>query len=223
MFTRTVDEAVVRYETDEGVKIAFAYDHDAPNPVEEYGYSIGIQRLEWDYIATDPRGILEDWHRTGEVIAEADAMAWAMGMSLDEALAKLETDEDRPAGEEELDPVDEEILRDCREAMDERKDLVRFEWTDYEEYGHPTYEVVYSLKGLSDEGWSLGHADEIVKGMAREYSAWANGSVYLMGIETPEGVESYTNCWPVIDPSDPDEVAEEIEAHGYSSKGLKES
>ena len=216
MFTRTVDDAVARYETDEGVKIAFAYDHDAPNPVEEYGYSIGIKRLEWDYIATDPHGLLEDWHRTEEAIAEADAMAWAMGMTLDEALAELDDNED-------LDPVYAVILHECREAMQERKDLVRIEWTDYAEYWHPTYEVVYSLKGLSDEGWNRHRADEIVKSLAREYSAWANGSVYLMGVETPQGEEEYHSCWPGVDPSDPDEVAEEIEAHGYSSKGLRES
>ena len=224
MFTRTVDEAVMRYETDEGVQIAFAYDHDASNPVAEYGYSIGIQRFGRDWMPTDPHGILERWNRTGEAIEEAEGVARLKGLTLDEALAKLESDEDRPAGEEEeLDPVDEEIFRDCLEAMEERKDMVRIVWTDYAEWGHPDYEVVYSLKGLANEGWKLDYADQIVKDMAREYSAWANGSVYVMGVETDEGDEEFYSCRPGFDPFSMNDVAEELDIHGYNSKGLKES
>ena len=223
MFTHTVDNAVVRYETDEGVKIAFAYDHDAPNPVEEYGYSIGIKRLGRNWLPTDPHGLLEDWDRIEKAIEEAEDVAILKGLTLDEALAKLESGEDRPAGEEELDPVDEVVLRDCLEAMREREDMVRIVWTDYAEWDHPAYEVVYSLDGLDNEGWNLDLADEIVKDLAREYSAWANGSMFIMGVETPQGEEEYQACWPGADPYNLEEVKDLVEEWGISPKGLKES
>lgn len=216
MFTRTVDEAVARYETAEGVKIAFAYDTAPLNPVKECEYPIGIVRLERGCIATDPHGILEAWYRTEEVIDEADSMAWALGISLEEALAKLETDE-------ELDPVDEEILQDCLDAMEERKGMARIEWADYKEYGHPTYEVVVDLEAFKKAGYNPDHADEIVKGMAREYSAFVCGSVYEMGVETPEGNEYYESCFPGTNPHDLEEVESLVIEMGFSPKGLKES
>lgn len=223
IYTHTVDNAVARYETDAGLKVAFALDDDAPNPVVEDGYSIGIRRFGRGWMPTDPHGLLEDWERAGEAIEEAEDVASLMGLTLEEALAKLEPDEDRSAGEEELYPVDEEIFRACLNAMEERKDMVRIVWTDYAEWGEPCYEVVYSLEGLANEGWNLDRADEIVKGLAREYSAWANGSMYVMGVETVEGDEEFYGCPAGFDPHGMNDVAEELDVHGYSSKGLKES
>ena len=147
MFTRTVDEAVMRYETDEGVQIAFAYDHDAPNPVEEYGYSIGITRDDRGAISTDPTGVLEEYEGLATRIEDLEAwIEWFRGVS---------------DGEEPEDALEE--LEECREEIE---GITFLEWTDEEEYGWPSYRVAYRVEDLIADGFNADKLGEIVKGLS---------------------------------------------------------
>lgn len=176
MFTKTIDNAVARYTLSDGTEIAFAHDEDASNPVTATEYSIGIRRDDRDSITTDPIGVLEEYHGLVERIEDLD------GDESEEALEELE---------------------ECREAL---KDITFLEWTDYEEYGHPSYLIAYREEDLIADGWNGDKLDEIVKGMAREYSAWANGSVYVMGIEIPGEEPEYYGCHAGFDPFDEEDV-----------------
>ena len=201
MFTHTVDSAVARYTLPDGTEIAFAHDDMADNPVTDYGYSIGIERVERHAIATDPTGVLEEYDSLATRIEDLEAwVEWFRGVS---------------DGEEPEEALEE--LEECREEI---KGITFLEWEDKEEYGWPSYRIAYRAEALIADGWNADKLDEIVKGMAREYSAWANGSVYLMGVEVPGEEVEYLSCHAGFDPYDDDEVKDMAEDIVASADGL---
>ena len=127
MFTRTIDDAVARYTLEDGTCVAFAHDECRDNPVEDYGYPIGITMDDRNAMATDPHGILEEHDNLEDRIADLQAWCeWYRGVS---------------DGEEPIDALEE--LEDCK---DELKDITYLEWKDKDEYGWPTYRIAYRAK-----------------------------------------------------------------------------
>ena len=201
MFTTTNDYAVARYTLPDGTEIAFAHDDMATNPVTDCEYSIGIIRDDRNAIATDPTGVLEEYDSLIPRIEDLEAwIEWFRTVN---------------DGEEPEEALEE--LEDCR---DELKAITFLEWTDKEEYGWPSYRIAYRAADLIADGWNGDKLDEIVKGMAREYSAWANGSVYLMGVEVPGEETEYLCCHAGFDPYNKDEVKDMAEGIVASADGL---
>ena len=187
MFTRTIDDAVARYTLEDGTTVAFAYDECRDSPVECCEFRIGIQRDERNAMSSDPVGVLAEYDSLHLRIEDLEAWCeWYRGVS---------------DGEEPIDAMEE--LEDCREEL---KDITYLEWVDHDEWGWPKYRIAYRAEDLIEDGWNADQLDEIVRGMAREYSAWACGSVYLMGVETPDGETEYHECYAGFDPYDEDQV-----------------
>lgn len=196
MFTTVVDNSVARYTLPDGTNVAFAYDECMSNPVTEFGHPIGIQRDDRDAIMTDPTGVLTEYY---ELTNRIEELEWLL------------EDGDEYSGE-----IREEI-EECREQL---KGITFLEWQDTNEYGWPTYHVAYRAEEFADAGWNTEKLDSIAKDMAREYSAWANGSVYVMGIEVPGEETEYVGCWPAFDPHDEKDVKDMIADHVDSTDGL---
>lgn len=202
MFTTVVDNAVARYTLPNGTEVAFGYDECALNPVEECRYPIGIQRDERNTIMTDPTGVLTEYYELTNRIEDLEAWCeWYRSVS---------------DGEEPEDAMEE--IAECREEL---KGITFLEWKDTIEYGNPNYHIAYRAEELIKDGWNADNLDSIVKSMAREYSAWANGSVYLMGIEVPGDEVEYVTCYAGFDPYDEEEVKDLIEDYVDSADGLQ--
>lgn len=209
MFTKTIDEAVARYTLPDGTEIAFAYDECASNPVTDYGYPIGIQRGERDSIMTDPTGVLTEYYeRANRIEDNRYSLNHARKYLGDELIDQALSGELDYYNHESFDDALIASLDELREDEEEIENITFFEWQDKEEYGWPTYHVAYRAEAFADAGWNTEKLDEIVKGMAREYSAWANGSVYVMGVQVPGEEDEYVACYPGFDPNDEAEVKE---------------
>lgn len=201
MFTRTIDDAVARYTLPNGTEVAFAHDECPINPVEEYGYKIGIVRDEWRATETDPMRVLEAYDSLRDRIEDLEEWCeWYLDVS---------------DGEEPVDAMEE--LEECREEL---KGITYLVWRDKDEYGWPTYRIAYRAKDLIADGWNADNLEDIVKGFAREYSAWACGSVYVMGVEYPDGDTEYLNCYAGFDPNDEDQVKDMVSDCVGSTDGL---
>lgn len=193
MFTTVTDYAVARYVMDDGTQIAFAYDDMATDPVKDYGYPLGIERNERGYVATDDLGVLAEYDELTERLGDLeDEVAWYASVGRE---------------------ADEACLDELAEVREELKDITYLEWQDTNEYGRPEYRIAYRKSDFERQGWNLDMLDAIVKDMAREYSAWANGSVFMMGVETPDNDDTeYFGCLAGFDPSDMDEVKDMVHA-----------
>ena len=197
MFTTVTDYAVARYVMDDGTQIAFAHDDMATDPVKEFDCPLGIIRNERGYAATDELGVLAEYDELTERLGDLeDEVAWC-----------------KDQGHE----VDEAWLDELAEVREELKGITYLEWQDNNEYGWPEYRIAYRKSDFERKGWNLDMLDAIVKDMAREYSAWANGSVFIMGVETPDnGYTEYFGCRAGFDPYDMDEVKDMVhETIGY--------
>ncbi|UBI10032.1 hypothetical protein LA324_05330 [Corynebacterium coyleae] len=198
------DNAVARYETKDGATIAFAFDECPSNPLEDVdGVVIGIARDERDVTTFDPTGVLEEYDELAMRIEDNKAnLDYARKYLGDELIDRALSGELDYYYHESFDYALVASLDELREDEEELKGIVYLEWQDLEEYGWPNYRIAYRPEDMIKQGWNADRLDEIVKGMAREYSAWANGSIYIMGVEHPDGEEEYIPCWAGFDPCD---------------------
>ena len=219
MFTTVVDDAVARYTLPDGTEIAFAYDDCASNPVTDCDYPIGIERHERDAVMTDPAGVLAEYDSLDGELEELEYTIATMRQDYgDDAVDKALTGdlEDTP-----FEWWEEQALERIDQVRDELKEITYLEWQDTEEYGGPTYRIAYRERDLITQGWRSVNMVELVLGMAREYSAWANGSVYVMGVEVPGEETEYVGCWPSFDPHDEEQVKDMIVDYVASPDGLQ--
>lgn len=204
MFTKFIDESVAHYTLADGTEIAFAYDQDAPDPVIDCAYPIGIERDECNATATDPTGVLEEYDRLADELDDLELIIAEMhkdhgSETIDKAIA-CELD-DIPFDEREL-----QALKRIKDARDEFKAITYLEWQNREEPGWPSYRIAYREADLIKDGRDSEMLDEIVKGMAREYSMWECGSVYLMGIQAPGEEVEYYSVFAGFNPFNEEEV-----------------
>ena len=221
MFTTVVDNAVARYTLPNGTEVAFAYDKFPFNPVEEYEYRIGIQRDERNSLATDPIGVLAEYDHLKDELEELEYTIEQM-----RKYCGAEAVEKAIAGELEDSPFEwweEQALERIDQVREELAEITYLEWQDKDEYGWPSYRIAYRAKDMNEDGWNAEKLDSIVKDMAREYSAWANGSMYIMGVEVPGEEVEYLCCHAGFDPYDEEEVKDLLDDYGYNTNGLARS
>ena len=210
MFTTVTDHALARWELSDGTTIAVGYDEYAGNPLEMYGTtSVGIVRDERNALAFDPTGVLEDYDHYQDMVGDGSYILSMYGMTL-EAFNDAVDDESIDPDYFELSAIDDYVS-----ALEELEDIVYLEWEDTKEYGRQIYRIAYRPSVMIAQGWHEDRLDESVIGMAREYSAWVNGSVYLVGIETPDGDTEYTSLYAGSDYDDEDAIKDIVlDIHG---------
>lgn len=214
MFTRVVDEAINRV-THSGYEVAVAYDPCPFNPLEGMDIQgFAIRSHERNTIDYDPDGTLKDYEDlledkdrilvdielTFEILSERYGKAW------------WEKDtEDMPGYEEWAQDIIDGI-----EAIDDYNDQLEsyevFEYTACEEYGAPVYTVVVDIPRFEASwGPSCSEYKDIALSLAKDYAAWANGSVYIIGAARGDEEPEYISNVIGIDPYDNEALIEYAE------------
>lgn len=214
MFTRVVDEAINRV-THNGYEVAVAYDPCPFNPLEDMDIQgFAIRSHERNTIDYDPDGTLKDYEDlledkdrilvdielTFEILSERYGKAW------------WEKDtEDMPGYEEWAQDIidDIDVIDDYNNQLESYE---VYEYVAYDEYGHPRYTVVVDMplfKLSWGPTWSGYKA--VALGMAKDYAAWANGSVYLIGAARGDEEAEYIGNVIGIDPYDNEVLIEYAE------------
>lgn len=205
MFTRVVDDAINRVEF-EGCEVAATYDDCATNPLELMGIKgLGIHSHERNTIDYDPCRTLKDYQGLlddkGDALYDIETTFSLLRKEYGEAWWGKDTD-DMPEYEEWAQDIVDDI-----DAIDDYDDQLEsfevLEYTAYEEYGHPVYTVVVDMS-LFDTAWGptqYGYKD-VALILAKDYAAWANGSVYVIGFTDNNGETEYASNVVGIDPYD---------------------
>lgn len=217
MFTHVVDDAINRFEY-KGLEVAVAYD-DAPcNPLDNMDVQgFAIRSHERNTIDYDPCDTLKDYESWVSDKEEAlDYIGWIF-------------DYQRQAhGDNWWKHVDEndpsytaraQDIIDAIEAIDNYNSHLEsyemFEYTAYDEYGHPQYTVVVDMPWFKlSWGPSSSEYKDIALSLAKEYAAWANGSVYVIGVDRGnDEEESLVGNVIGINPYDNEALVEFVENH----------
>lgn len=214
MFTRIVDEAINRV-TYQDTEIAVSYDPCSFNPLDDMEIQgLAIRSHERNTIDYDPDGTLKDYEDlledkdrilvdielTFEILSERYGKAW------------WEKDtEDMPGYEEWA----QDIIDDIDVIDDYNNQLESYEVYEYvavDEYGHPRYTVVVDMP-VFEASWgpSCSEYKDIVLSLAKDYAAWANGSVYVIGVDRLDTEEEYIGGVIGIDPYDDKDLIEYAE------------
>lgn len=213
MFTRVVDEAINRV-THNGYEVAVTYDPCPFNPLEDMDIQgLGIRSHERDTIDYDPDSTLRDYQGLVSDKEEAlDFIGWRF------------EDCRQEHGDNWWEHVDENTphyamfaqdIIDAIEAIDDYNEQLEsyevYEYVAYDEYGHPRYTVVVDMQ-LFKETWGPAYSEykDIVLSMAKDYAAWANGSVYVIGVDN-DGDTEYLGNVIGIDPYDNEVLIEYAE------------
>lgn len=215
MFTHVVDDAINRFEH-KGMEIAVTHDEYAENPLdimEIKGFA--IRSHERDTIDYDPDRTLLDYQGLVNDKDEAlDYIGW---------IIKYQR---QAHGDNWWEHVDEnnpsyvaraQDIIDCIEAIDDYNDQLEsyevYEYVAVDEYGHPRYTVVVDMP-LFKLSWGPSYSEykDIAMSLAKDYAAWVNGSVYVIGVERGEDEEdSLVGGVIGIDPYDEKALIEFVE------------
>ena len=202
MFTRTVDHALNRLDY-KGTEIAVALDLDADNPLYDMDIQgFAIRSREQNIMDHDPDGTLRDYQGLVNDKEEAlDYIGWiidyqrqAHGDNWWECV-----DENDPSYAARAQDIIEAI-----EAIDDYNEQLEsyevYEYVAVDEYGHPRYTVVVDMP-LFEKTWgpSCSEYKDIALSLAKDYAAWANGSVYVIGVDNGDDTE-YLGSVIGIDP-----------------------
>lgn len=217
MFTHVVDDALNRVSY-QGAEITVSYDLCASNPLDDMGIqSFAIRSHERNTIDYDPCGTLRDYQGLVSDKNESLDDIWFIFELLrrDHGDTWWEKDTDNmPEFEEWAQYVIQDI-----DAIDDYNDQLEsyevYEYVAYDEYGHPRYTVVVDMP-LFKLSWgpSCSEYKDIALSLAKEYAAWANGSVYVIGVEREDEAPDYLGDVIGIDPYD-DEALIEFAENNY--------
>lgn len=205
MFTHVVDDAINRVEF-EGGEVAAVYDDCASNPLEDFEIKgLGIHSHERNTIDYDPDRTLKDYQGLlddkGDALYDIETTFSLLRKEYGEAWWEKDTD-DMPEYEDWAQDIIDDI-----DAIDDYDDQLEsfevLEYTAYEEYGHPVYTVVVDTP-LFKSSWACANTmdKDFVSSLAKEYAAWANGSVYVIGFTDSDGETEYAGNVVGIDPYD---------------------
>lgn len=194
MFYTTTDNAIERYEFPDGTEVAFGYDHDACNPMEDFAdkfASIG-RVLGRGYTDHDPNGFMKEMddyeYALDQYVSEIYTSVYYLTQKYGERW--FENPEAHESG------LFEELV-DFLEREDEpEKPAHLHEYTlrATNEWGHPEFRVV-----IDEEAYEQFVGLEATpENLAREaqalvdtYGAWAEGSVLMVGITLPDEETEY--------------------------------
>ncbi|TRX43735.1 hypothetical protein [Corynebacterium guaraldiae] len=215
MFTHVVDDAINRFEY-KGMEIAVTYDEHAENPLdimEIKGFA--IRSHERDTIDYDPDRTLRDYQGLLEDKDNAIGDIEVTFVLLRERYGKtwwewVDENTTHYAG------WAQDVIDDI-EAIDDYNDQLEsyevYEFVAVDEYGHPRYTVVVDVP-LFKRSWgpSCSEYKDIAMSLAKDYAAWVNGSVYVIGVERGEDEEdSLVGGVIGIDPYDEKALIEFVE------------
>lgn len=214
MFTRTVDHALNRLDY-KGTEIAVALDLDADNPLYDMDIQgFAIRSHERNTIDYDPDGTLRDYQGLVNDKEEAlDYIGWIFNYQR------------QAHGDNWWEHVDEndpsyaaraQGIIDGIEAIDDYNDRLEsyevYEYVAYDEYGHPRYTVVVEAPVFAASwGPSCSEYKDIALSLAKDYAAWANGSVYIIGAARGDEEPEYISNVIGIDPYDNEALIEYAE------------
>lgn len=189
MFYSTIDNAVARYEYPDGTEVAFAYDHDAHNPLEDFddGFA-SIRRNEDCYTGHDPNEFmkyLDYWKHDHEAwVGEIETSVHFLVKEFGERW--FENPEAHESG------LFHELVEHFETSDEPEKPAGLHEYVlrATNEWGHPEFRVVID----AEEYERLTGREATPENLASEaqslvdlYGAWAEGSVYMVGITLPDG------------------------------------
>lgn len=217
MFTHVVDDAINRFEY-KGLEVAVTYDDDSYNPLDNMGVQgFAIRSHERNTIDYDPCEVLkdyEDWAESKDrelvdIEITFDMLRERYGKTWWECI----DDNDDYYTKLAQDVIDNIGAIDNYNGHLERYEL--FEYTAYDEYGHPQYTVVVDMPWFKlSWGPSSSEYKDIALSLAKEYAAWANGSVYVIGLDRGDDKEESLVCNVIgIDPYDNEALIEFVENH----------
>ena len=211
MFTYVVDDAINRV-TYQDTEIAVSYDDCASNPLDDMDIQgFAIRSHERNTIDYDPDRTLLDYQGLVNDKEEAlDYIGWMMKYRRQEH------------GDNWWEVVDENTPHYARfaqsiieaiEAIDDYDSQLEsyevYEYVAVDEYGHPRYTVVVDMP-LFKLAWgpSCSEYKDIALSIAKEYAAWANGSVYIVGVEREDEEADYMGGFVGLDVFDNEALIE---------------
>lgn len=211
MFTHTVDDAINRINY-KGMEIAVTYDDCASNPLDDMEIQgFAIRSHERNTIDYDPDRTLLDYQGLVNDKEEAlDYIGWMMKYRRQEH------------GDNWWEVVDENTPHYARfaqsiieaiEAIDDYDSQLEsyevYEYVAVDEYGHPRYTVVVDMPWFKKTwGPSCSEYKDIALSIAKEYAAWANGSVYIVGVEREDEEADYMGGFVGLDVFDNEALIE---------------
>lgn len=209
MFTHVVDDAINRVEFD-GCEVAATYDDCATNPLEFLDIQgLGIRSHERNTIDHDPCRTLKDYqgllNDKGDALYDIELTVTLLAEKYGEAWWEHVSEDDDSYADYAQDIIDDIDAIDDYDSQLESYEV--FEYEAWEEYGAPRYTVVVDMPWFK-KTWGPTHSEykEIVLGLAKEYAAWANGSVYLIGYTDSDGETHYCGDVLGVDVYDDEEL-----------------
>lgn len=189
MFYSTIDNAVARYEFPDGTEVAFAYDHDVDNPLEYFadGYASIGRVLGRGYTDHDPNGFMkemDDWEYARDQYAD-EIYTSVYFLTKEFGERWFENPKAHESG------LFEELVEFLENEDEPEKPANLHEYTlqATNEWGHPEFRVVIN----AEEYEKLTGREATPENLAIEaqslvdlYGAWAEGSVYMVGITLPD-------------------------------------
>lgn len=162
IFTRTTDEAIDRFTLEDGTEVAVGYDHDAEEPFQ--------QSDAWSHMAIRRAGTgINEWF--GDERLGRDWDGWenfeGSGLTPEEAECWFRYTTECPGKS--------------------------FDITVTDLYGWPEFQVVIGNVFWEHHGidYSEERAQKEAEELAKTWGAWAEGSVYLIEVEHPDGEVQY--------------------------------
>lgn len=194
MFHRVVDDAINRV-TYQGAEIAVAYDNYASNPLKDMQVQgLGIRSHERNTCDYDPCGTLRDYqglledkdNALGDIEATFVLLRERYGKAWWEWVDETTT---HYAGWAQDVADDIDAIDDCNSHLESYE---VYEYVAVDEYGHPRYTVIVDMP-LFESAWGPAHSEykDIALSLTKEYAAWANGSVYVIGVDRLDTEEEY--------------------------------
>ena len=190
MFTRTIDDALDRHMFGH-IEVAFAHDYDAEDPMSWNDHLFaGIQRNDDNSIPSDQDGHLTEYYRLLDHKEEAlDNLNILGSMWADKGVDLSRLGEENEVEEyEAYEYIDSMNCYD--DTVEEMNEYREYNLQAWDEWGAPEFRIVINVD-LARENTGLELAteesiEELAQGIVDSYGAWAEGSVYVVGIENHE-------------------------------------
>ena len=193
MFYSKIDNAVSRYEFPDGTEVAFAHDHDADNPMEDFNDNFAsIGRSGDRYTDHDPNGFMKEMddyeYALDQYVNEIHTSVYYLTKAYGERW--FENPKAHESG------LFEELVEFLETEDEPEKPAHLHEYTlrATNEWGHPEFRVVIDAEAYEQfvgQEATPENLESEAKAMVDLYGAWAEGSVYMVGITLPDGETEY--------------------------------
>lgn len=200
--------SIETYEYPDGLTVTVDYDTFASNPHENFDYLFsGVVRNDRGSLRSDNGWIMSDYDSLLDEIETGE-----MGIENNMFFLKLHSEE----GQQWWENADEEELECLAGSLEELIDLYDRRDNRYfnadlrarNEYGAPEFRVTIDLVAARKETGNTLDAPELIEkfaqGIVDSYAAWAEGSVFELMFEYPNGDTEYLDGHYTEDSCSPD-------------------